>query len=908
VIVARAYGSDPSQQYTAQDTIGHGTFTGAIEACDYNTPTPLGPKISGVAPGAYLLDYNVFPGGAGTTDDSSIVAALQAALLDGADVANLSLGGTASDPSLDLESQEVDLATKAGLTVVVSAGNAGPTPQTIGAPAVAPSAIAVGATTNSRFVSSSTEISGADVPDQLKQMRSTEGSHSYTNKVGPAPIVYVGLGRMPNDDDANPTANDFAGKDLHGKIALIKRGTLLFETKINNAMKAGAVGVIVFDNSLEPSLITMAMNTATLPSMFISQADGNALVDYVQAHPDAQATLDPSLTTGTETPDVLSDFSSVGYSANYAIKPDLVAPGQDIYAATQSAETAGDMYNASGFTSASGTSFSAPHVAGAVALVLEKHPTWTPAQVKSALVETATQNVLLAAGDATVPSITQMGGGLADVPAALAATALASPSSLTFGEANVAGGTVQQTFNLSLSDAGGGAGAWKVSIDSLHGSNPAFTLTVPSSVSVPSGGQVNVPVQMSAAAAAANSDYDGYIVLTNGSQTLHVPYLAHVVNGPVQEGTVLLVDASTSRYLPSAGDTPQVHKDVSSYYFNALKADGIPYTYWDESKLGSPSYNDMKRASAVIVFTGNNLAGYAGNSPESPATPLSTLDTSALHSYLNGGGHVFISGIGAPASDVYFSAVMLGAADASFSIYDNSTNDKAQKGGISPPQPSAVPDKRIDVHSNPYVFGNMKAIDFSTKGDGAGTNVAILSRAVSDMFGVNGLQPFFGDAAPFGHAYGEAALRTTDLSLAEGGADVAIVSSDEPSFTHKVSFPGRAVTFSFGFEGINDNTGYATREQVLQRIFQWFNDKPTATVTSTAYRHGVLSTLRAGLKALKGVRAETYAWKVGSKTLKATTTSTRYTFPAAGTYRLRVEITDSLGHVAVSAPKTVHVG
>jgi hypothetical protein len=354
---------------------------------------------------------------------------------------------------------------------------------------------------------------------------------------------------------------------------------------------------------------------------------------------------------------------------------------------------------------------------------------------------------------------------------------------------------------------------------------------------------------------------------------------------------------------------------VSQYYFDALKAIGRPYTYWDEAKLGSPSYNDMKHATAVIYFTGANLSGFAGQNqnPEALDGPLSSLDTSALHQYLNAGGRVFVSGEGATLSDPDWSAIVLGANYASASVYDNDTNDKAHKGGISPTKPSAIPDKRVAVHSNPYVFGNMKAIDFSTKGDGAGTNTAVFSQSIASdlgdsMFGVNGLTPVFGNAAPFGNAYGQAALRTTDLALAQGGADVAIVSSDESSFTHKASYPGRAVLFSFGFEGINDNTGYATRAQVLQRIFQWFGDKPTAAVAAVHYPAHRTVQLKATVRAGAGVHPAAYIWRIGSKIVKSGAKPATYNFPRAGTYNLRVQVTDSLGHVAVSATKRIKVG
>jgi hypothetical protein len=535
--------------------------------------------------------------------------------------------------------------------------------------------------------------------------------------------------------------------------------------------------------------------------------------------------------------------------------------------------------------------------------------------VKAVLKETASQDVILDPQTKATPTITQMGGGLLDVNAAISAAGYATPDTATFGQLNVAAGAVHQSQIETLNDAGGGSGTWTVAMQPLHGSNAGFKVTAPPSVVVPAGGHADFAVTVDASGAAANQDYDGYVVLTHGTNTLHIPFFAHVVNGPVQDGSVLLVDATTSRFQPGPPAAPIVRKDVSQYYVDALKAVGRPYTYWDEGKLGSPSFNDMKHATGVIYFTGANLSGFAGQNqnPQALDGPLSAVDTSAMHQYLNAGGRVFVSGEGATLSDPDWSAIVLGASYASASVFDNDTNDKAHKGGISPPQPSAIPDKRVDIHSNPYVFGGMKPIDFSTKGDGAGTNTAVYSKSIESdlgdsMFGVNGLAPVYGNAAPFGNAYGQAALRTTDLALARGGADVATVSSDEASFSHKVSYPGRAVLFSFGFEGINDNTGYATRAQVLQRIFQWFEDKPTSTVTTAHYAAHRVVQLKATLYAGATIHPAAYVWQIGSRSVKSGTKPAKYTFPHAGTYKLRVQITDSLGHVAVSPARTIKVG
>jgi hypothetical protein len=241
------------------------------------------------------------------------------------------------------------------------------------------------------------------------------------------------------------------------------------------------------------------------------------------------------------------------------------------------------------------------------------------------------------------------------------------------------------------------------------------------------------------------------------------------------------------------------------------------------------------------------------------------------------------------------------------SLFDNSKNDKGNRGGLSPARPSAVPDTNTHGTANRWIFGGLKAIDFSSKGNGANDNVATYSASVARNFGqglvgVPAVIPMSGTFDFQGSAYGQGALRTTRPGLATAGQDVAVVSSDEPSLRHKPSYAGRSVLFTFGFEGINDNTGYATRDQVLRRIFQWFDDRPTALVSGRSYRAGRQIRLKGGLNA--GDRAEQYTWQIGSRTLPTTGRPTSYRFARPGKYRVRVQITDWLGHTAVS-PWTV---
>jgi len=111
-------------------------------------------------------------------------------------------------------------------------------------------------------------------------------------------------------------------------------------------------------------------------------------------------------------------------------------------------------------------------------LVLQKHPKWTPLQVKAALVEHADPSVVVDPTTNAAPSVTQMGGGLLDANAALSTTAYATPTSITFGEINVAGGAAKQSATLTINDVGGGSGTWSVSVNPFGTSSNGFALAV----------------------------------------------------------------------------------------------------------------------------------------------------------------------------------------------------------------------------------------------------------------------------------------------------------------------------------------------------------------------------------------------------------------------------------------------
>jgi hypothetical protein len=393
--------------------------------------------------------------------------------------------------------------------------------------------------------------------------------------------------------------------------------------------------------------------------------------------------------------------------------------------------------------------------------------------------------------------------------------------------------------------------------------------------------------------------------LTNGSDTLHVPYFVHVSSVVIKPQSILLVDDTTSRYVPEEPDihTPPVqHVDVTHYYVDALNAIHRPYTYWDEAKQGSPTVQDMKQASAVIFFTGANLNSVGKDAnPNGVNAPIGPIDEQVIDDYLHQGGRIFLTGKGAAMSaaiDVLWTAVDFGAVATSLSVFDTPINDPGNFGGIAPPKPSVAPRLGAGALSRVGPFAGLKPLDLSNKGNGAQTNLAEYNPDLQLLIGVPALKAFSGRVRGVGTLYGRPALVTTSKKLIQ--RNVAVVDSDEPSLTHSATYTGRSVLFAFGFEGINNNTGYATRAQVLQRVLQWLDDTPSATVSTRQFRAGIHSTLTARLHAASPDRAGAYTWQIGSRTLAETGGPSHFTFPHSGTYRVRVQITDTLGHQAVS--------
>ena len=264
---------------------------------------------------------------------------------------------------------------------------------------------------------------------------------------------------------------------------------------------------------IEPSrdIVVKALAAAARAGVVSVVAAGNDYADFGRGSvgspgsaPDAITVAAVSTTRGGAD-DVVASFSSSGPTPlSLRLKPEVSAPGISILSAAPGAA----------YATLSGTSMAAPHVAGAVALLLQRHPAWTPAQVKAALALTgdpAFANDLKSEELSTVRG----GGGVVNLPRADNPLVFAAPVALSFGFVG-AGANVTQS--VELTDAGGGAGPWNVTVERQTAAN-GVTLSVPATVNVPGPLPVSVTTTT-----APDAELSGYVVLTRGTERRRIPY------------------------------------------------------------------------------------------------------------------------------------------------------------------------------------------------------------------------------------------------------------------------------------------------------------------------------------------------------------------------------------------------
>ena len=504
---------------TARDSNGHGSHTASTSAGNVLPSAPVfgverGP-INGVAPGAWLSVYKVC--GIQGCFGSDSAAAVAQAILDGVDVINFSISG-GTDPFTDpVELAFLD-AYAAGVFVSTSAGNDGPGAGT--ANHLSPWVTTVAASTQTREFASTLSLTAGN-----GDTFSAQGA-SITAGVGAATPVVMSSAAPYSKPlcDAPAPAGTFTGK-----IVACQRGTNARVEKGYNVLQGGAVGMILYN----PTLADIETDNHWLPTVHL--ADGRTFVTFMTGHTGVTATF----TAGQKQDgqgDVMAAFSSRG-PAGLFLKPDVTAPGVQILAGmTPTPESIVEGPPGQYFQAIAGTSMSSPHVAGAAILLADAHPSWTPGQIKSALMTTAVEDVLKE--DLTTPADPfDFGAGRIDVDDA-------SATPLTFDE------TAQRYFDLG----GDPLAAIHLNLPSINAPTLPGEVTTTRTVKNTTSAKLDVSLSADAPAGSTISVSPGKLKLDAGaSATFTVTIASDAPLGDQQFGSIeLAVKQRATLHLPVA--------------------------------------------------------------------------------------------------------------------------------------------------------------------------------------------------------------------------------------------------------------------------------------------------------------------------------------------------------------------
>ncbi|HET8752093.1 MAG TPA: S8 family serine peptidase [Gaiellaceae bacterium] len=540
------FNNDELYPNSARDSNGHGTHTTSTAAGNPIADPILfgidrGP-IQGIAPGAWVMSYKALGPKGGY--DSDLVAAINQAVDDGANVINYSIGPNTPQSAYTSADDLAFLdAFDAGVFVSASSGNSGPGT----AAHLGPWETTVGASTLQRAFTSTATLTASNGDTLQITGASLMGGISTST-----PVVEA--------SDA-PYSDQFCGAPaaagtFTGKIVICVRGGTHAGASIGRAQKGfdvaqgGAAGMFLINPIVEDT----ETDNHWLPAVHFDAPAGNQLQSFMSSHTGVTATFtDGQKSVGQG--DVMAAFSSTGPGGDF-LKPDIAAPGVQILAGNTPTPTdvasgpSGQLYQA-----IAGTSMSAPHITGSAALVLALHPGLSPAEVKSALMMTANRNVVEADGSTPATPFDDgagrvdlngvVGPGLVMNVTQTQMDAVLSDSlhRIDLNEPSVYDpslpGTVTTTRTFTNIDSQ--AGAYDVHVAS---DLPGGITVSPSTLLVKPGKTASVSVTLNGVNGTVGHWYFGQIdlVQANGSHHLHLP----VAFKPSNAATTPLVTLSSS--------------------------------------------------------------------------------------------------------------------------------------------------------------------------------------------------------------------------------------------------------------------------------------------------------------------------------------------------------------------------
>ncbi len=348
---------------------------------------------------------------------------------------------------------------------------------------------------------------------------------------GVAPNAYLG--------NYKALTTPLSGGGLDGNAAEIAAA---IEAAVSDGMNV--INLSIGEPEVDPArdIVVQALDGAAAAGVVPVVAAGNDFTDFGYGSVSSPGNAPEAITVAAaSSKDQIAYFSSAGPTPiSLQMKPDVTGPGVNVVSSLPTSSTTWGLL--------SGTSMATPHVAGAVALLLERHPDWTVAEVKSALVQTA--DPVLSSNGTEVPT-TREGGGMIDVPRADVPLIFASPTGLSFGEVRP---HATATRTVTITDAGGGPSPWSVSVIVQQGD--ASVTTQP---------QLNAPgvLTVSATAGATVGDVTGFVVLMRGTDVRRIPFWLDVASPKLSsERAITLVSPGIVH-----GTTVGAPSRVSSYRY-----------------------------------------------------------------------------------------------------------------------------------------------------------------------------------------------------------------------------------------------------------------------------------------------------------------------------------------------------
>lgn len=595
----------------------------------------------GVAPGAALLAVKAC---SAITTDCNGVALLKAMdfaldpngdgdFADSVDVINMSLGTDYGQRIDELTLASVE-AVQQGVVVVSSAGNGADRPYKVGSPSIGRGVISVAETETP---------TAASIPLVVNAPADLRGTYSNTAQLDYAPITgtttgdvaFVGRGCPAGSVEAGAPADPYAASPL-GKVALIDRGGCDVSLKIDRAAEAGATAVLIGLVAPGDAVgFERGGGDRFVPTLVITQALSQAIKDRLAAP--VNVTLSPANAVAL-VGGVVGGSSRGPAIDGSAIKPEIAAPGASVSA---------DVGTGSGESAFSGTSGATPMVAGAAALLRQAHPDRGPLQIKAMLMNSAETQLFdnRATRPGVLAPISRIGAGELRVDRALrlagvARSVEAGSSTLAFGFAEVDRRAVL-TAGLTVENFSGEARTYSITRGFRYADDAArgaVALELPTSISVPAGGSATLEAKLTVDGARLPTwtldggpsggdgsrlqsvEFDGYVTLSSGSETLTVPWHA------LLRKSARTAVTRTAGTLKAGASMNLVNRGVEASAFDVFALTGTsPKDYADGGTPGSNvALVDLRAAGVRAVDLGGGATGlqFAVSMFGKHATPL----------------------------------------------------------------------------------------------------------------------------------------------------------------------------------------------------------------------------------------------------------------------------------------------